>query len=275
MERVALGSHPQGLAVSPNGRLLLATTVDGSVAVLSLPGKTVALKEHVKLSEGRLSGVSFTHDGRAALVGLRDEQGIVVLDVDVDKVSTARERVTSGIAPYAIDVSGDGRWAVVGNAGLAGLKSPGKLFGDADSFTLIDVSRRPFRAVQHVTVLSVPEEVAISPDGRWIAVQAMDGSNLTADNPARRGKGRLILFEVRGRSAVQVGDLPAGKAGSGGRLHRRQPAGHRPVQRGAPTGGVRRERRDAARHRRPHPDSWRPGVDPLATRLIGRIFRSI
>jgi len=55
------------------------------------------------------------------------------------------------------------------------------------------VSRRPFRAVRHVTVPSIPEGVAISPDGRWVAVQAMDGSNLTPDNPGRRDRGRVLL----------------------------------------------------------------------------------
>ena len=61
------------------------------------------------------------------------------------------ERVSTGIGPYSIDVSGDGKWAVVGNAGLGGLAgrtSP----GDADLVTLIDVSKRPFRAAQHLTV---------------------------------------------------------------------------------------------------------------------------
>jgi hypothetical protein len=155
VELIELGSHPQAVAISPDGRLLLAATVSGNVAVLSIEGKAVTLKELIKLSQRQLGGVSFTHDGKAALVALRDEQGIVVLDVDGDKVTTDRERVSTGLAPYAIDVSSDGRWAVVGNVGLAGLANPGRLFGDADSFTLSDVSRRPFRAVQHVTVPSM------------------------------------------------------------------------------------------------------------------------
>ena len=210
-----LGSHPQGLAVSPDGRLLLAATLGGDVAVLGINGNAVSLKEKVKLSEKRLSGVSFTHDGKAALVGLRDEQGLVVLDIDGDKVTTERERVAAGVAPYAIDISSDGKWAVVGNAGLAGLANPGKLFGDADTITLIDVARRPFRAVQHITVPAIPEGVALSPDGRWIAVHAMDGSNLPADNPGRHARGRVLLFAIRDGVAVPTADLPGGEAGQG------------------------------------------------------------
>ena len=215
IEQVEVGHHPQGLAINREGNLLLAATVGGTLAVLTIDGKRFALQEQIALSEKRLSGVSFTADGKAALVALRDEQGLVVLDVDGQSVTTERERVTTGVAPYAIDVSSDGRWAVVGNVGLPGLAKPGKLYGDADSFTLIDVSKRPFRAVQHVTVPSIPEGIAISPDGRWIAVQAMAGSQLPPDNPGWQAQGRVLLFEIRAGRAEPVADLPAGVAGQG------------------------------------------------------------
>lgn len=213
--RVDIGAHPQGLAINPEGSLLLATTLDGTVAVLGIDGRNVDLRQQLKIADSRLSGVSFTHDGTAALVALRDEQGVVVLDVVDGSVSTARDRITTGIAPYAIDVSSDGKWAVVGNAGLAGLVNPGQLYADADSFTLVDVSRRPFRAVRHVTVPSVPEGVTISPDGRWIAVQAMDGSNLPPDNPGHMPHGRVVLFENRDGDVVKRAELPSGEAAQG------------------------------------------------------------
>ncbi|MET0639946.1 MAG: hypothetical protein ABWZ19_08040 [Hyphomicrobium sp.] len=215
IDKVEVRHHPQGLAINRDGNLLLAATVGGTVAVLKIDGKKLKLVDEVKIGDRRLAGVSFTHDGTAALVALRDEQGIVVLDVAGDKLSTTRERVSTGIAPYAIDISSDGRWAVVCNAGLAGLANPGKLYGDADTCTLIDVSKRPFRAVQHLTVPSIPEGVAISPDGRWIAVQAMDGSNLTPDNPGHHARGRVLLFEIRNGQALPVADLPGGVAAQG------------------------------------------------------------
>ena len=81
--------------------------------------------------------------------------------------------------------------------------------------TLIDVSKRPFRAVQHFTVPSIPEGVAISPDGKWIAVQSMDGSNLTEDNPGRHPRGRVLLFAIRDGQAIKTSDLPGGEAGQG------------------------------------------------------------
>jgi DNA-binding beta-propeller fold protein YncE len=214
-DQVDVRHHPQGLAINREGNLLLAATVGGTVAVLKIEGKQLKLIDEVKIGDRRLAGVSFTHDGKAALAALRDEQGIVVLDVAGDKVSTTRECVSTGVAPYAIDISSDGCWAVVCNAGLAGLANPGKICGDADTCTLIDVSKRPFRAIQHVTVPSIPEGVAISPDGKWIAVQAMDGSNLPPDNPGYHARGRLLLFEIRNGQAVPVADLPTGVAAQG------------------------------------------------------------
>lgn len=213
--RIDVGHHPQGLAINRDGTLLLAATLGGRVAVLAIDGKTVTLKDQLRVGEKRLAGVTFTHDGSAALVALRDEQGIMVLDVEGRTVTSRRERVATGVAPYAIDISGDGRWAVAGNVGLAGLADPGTLAGDADSFTLIDVSRRPFRAVQHVTVPALPEGVALSPDGRWVAVQAMDGSNLPPGSPGRREIGRVLLFAIRDGRAVPAADLPGGAAGQG------------------------------------------------------------
>lgn len=215
IEKIDIGAHPQGLAINGAGDLLLAATLSGTVAVLEIDGDKVRLKDQLSLSDHRLSGVSFTHDGMAALVALRDEQGVVVLDVKDGQVSTARDRVTTGVAPYSVDVSSDGKWAVVGNAGLAALVNPGQLYADADTFTLIDVSRRPFRAVQHVTVPSIPEGIGISPDGRWIAVQAMDGSGLAPDNPGFNPRGRVLLFEIRDGEAVMRSELPSGTASQG------------------------------------------------------------
>jgi len=215
--KVELGAHPNGLSVNPQGTLLLAAALDGTVKVVSISGKDLKLADTIKVGEKRLSGVTFTHDGKAALVGLRDEGGVAVLDVDGETVKLASERVSTGIAPYAIDISSDGHWAAVGNAGQAGLAGR-TAPGDADVVTLIDVSKRPFRAVQHVTVPSVPEGVALSPDGKWLAVQCLNGSNLTPNDPGpgRQKLGRVVLFSIGNDGSVtKAGDLPSGEAGQG------------------------------------------------------------
>lgn len=214
--RIDVAGNPQGLAVNRAGTLLLAATTAGSVAVLAIDERTVTLQAELAVGKGRLAGLAITPDGRAALVAKRDEQGLAVLDIDGDRVTLSRERVSAGVAPYAIDVSSDGRYAIVGNVGLAGLAGDaGTLAADVDSVTLIDISRRPFRAVDHAAVPSLPEGVAISPDGRFVAVHAMDGSNLTPDNPGRRACGRLVLFAIDAGKLVRRASVPAGAAGQG------------------------------------------------------------
>lgn len=214
--RVSLPAHPQALAINRAGTLLLATDLAGSVQAFRIRNRSISLVSSLQLSKGRLSGVSITPDGKSALVGLRDEGGVEVLDIDGEKVSPARVRLSTGIAPYSIDVASNGRLAVVGNVGLAGLApTDSMLTADADSITLVDISKRPYRAIQHLTVPSVPEGVAISPDGKWIAVQCMDGSNQKVDHPARKARGKLVLFEVRNDEAARVGELPAGESSQG------------------------------------------------------------
>src|SRR5438046_2698067 len=81
---------------------------DGVVKVLSIEGKKVTLIDHVKVGERRLSGISFTHDGKAAIVALRDENGAAVLSVEGTTVKLTNERISTGVSPYAVDVSSDG-----------------------------------------------------------------------------------------------------------------------------------------------------------------------
>src|SRR5205823_3016271 len=107
-------------------------------------------------------------------------------------------------------------WAVIGNTGVTGMAGlQGRTVGDADVVTLVDVSQRPFRAVQQISVLSTPEGVAISPDGRWIVASCMAGSNLTADNPGRNKIGKLQLFEIQNGWASKVNEIPSGEAAQG------------------------------------------------------------
>lgn len=215
--RVEIGAHANGIAVNPQGTLLLAAALDGTVKVLTIEGQGLSLAGEMRLSGRRLGSVTFTHDGAAALVSLREDGGLAVLAIYGKTVTDTKERVSSGVAPYTIDVAGDGHWAVVSNVGLNGLQGfPGaSSAGDADSIALVDVSRRPFRTVQYLTVPSIPEGVAISPDGHWIAVQVMNGSNLTPANPGRRARGVVILYRIEEGLVSLVNAVPGGEAAQG------------------------------------------------------------
>ncbi len=107
--KVEIGAHPNGLAINPRGDLLIAAATDGTVRVVTISGKELKLADTIKVGEKRLSGASFTHDGKAALVALRDEGGLAVLDVEGQSVTLSKERISTGIGPYNIDISSDGK----------------------------------------------------------------------------------------------------------------------------------------------------------------------
>jgi DNA-binding beta-propeller fold protein YncE len=207
--KVDVGAHPNGLAINREGTLLLAAAHDGTVKVLAIEGKNVKPIDSVKVGDKRMAGISFTHDGKAAIVALRDENGAAVLSVDGMTVKLTNERISTGVNPYAVDVSSDGRWAVIGATGT------GRTVDDADVVTLVDVSKRPFRAAQQISVPATPEGVAISPDGRWIAVASMAGSNLLATDPGRHKLGVVALYAIKEGQATKVNELPGGEATQG------------------------------------------------------------
>jgi len=165
--------------------------------------------EQVKVSDKRLSGISFTTDGKAAIVALRDENGAAVLSVDGATVKNTGEKISTGVNPYAVDISSDGQWAIIGNTGT------GRSVADADVVTLVNVSKRPFRAVQQISVPATPEGVAISPDGKWIAVSSMAGSNLLATDADRQKLGKVVLYAIKDGMATMVNELPGGEAAQG------------------------------------------------------------
>ena len=62
---------------------------------------------------------------------------------------------------------------------------------------------------------SFPEGVALSPDGRYIVVNSMDGSNLTPDNPGRNKLGKVVLYEIRDGWAEKVNEVAGGEGSQG------------------------------------------------------------
>ena len=66
--RIELGTHPQGIAIDRSGKLALVANVDGSVSILRIDGTNVTLDGNLKIGKKRLAGISFTHDGKHALV---------------------------------------------------------------------------------------------------------------------------------------------------------------------------------------------------------------
>ena len=206
INRLAMGRGPGGVSINRKGDLaLVAHPSDGTVSVLTIEGKTVKQAGTVKIGDerSRVSDVVISPGGRWALVSKRGQGTAAILSIDGTKVEYTKRDVTTGSNPNTLDISSDGKFAVVANQGQGG--------GNIDSVTLVDMTAPQIRAVEHVTVGQAPEGISISPNGQWLAVAVRDGSNLSKKSPFFAEHGKLLLFSLAGGKLTKVAEALTGK----------------------------------------------------------------
>jgi DNA-binding beta-propeller fold protein YncE len=202
---VEVGAQPTGIAITPDGKLaLVANRSDGTVSVLTIDGTAVTRTDTLKLGDEKSgpSGVAITPDGKTALVTRDGDHLVTVLSIEGGRVELARRDITTGLRPYGVAVSPSGRLAVVANLGRGA--------GDTDTLSVIDLSRRPYRAVETLSVGQTPEGLAFSHDGRFLAVVVMNGSNKPKASPFFNDAGKLLVLRVDGLRLVAVAEAPIG-----------------------------------------------------------------
>ena len=201
------GRGASGVSFNRTGTLaLVANRMEGTISVFTVSGKAVAAAGKVDLAapESGPSHVVFSADGRMALVTRNTDSLISILSVNGAAVEYTKRDFAAGLRPYSIDVSPDGAIAVVGHVGAG----PS---GGADTVSVIDLASSPPRTVDHVSVGPTAEGVAMSPDGRYVAVTVMDGTNLPQASPFFKPSGRLTILAVKGRTLARAAEAPVGK----------------------------------------------------------------
>jgi len=253
---------PSNIAISPDGKLAI---VANSIRI-DPPGSDKYVPESyahiVDLSVrpprvvGRVktglqpSGVSFTPDGKLALVANRADGTISVLAIDGLNVSLADSVKISAPAGEVSDVAitPDGKMALASVRSLGYLAalniSGGKVtlqprkitaFGqpyrvivtpdgklaitaghgygngrDEDCVSIVDLTANPLRTIDYVTIGSAPESCEISPDGMLLAAVVMDGSNTPASDPLHSEFGLLTILKRQGNTFVASQRLKTG-----------------------------------------------------------------
>ena len=209
VQRLRAGAGATTVRMSPDGTLaLVANRFAGTVSVFTIVDRRLTPASTIQVGAGSMpSGIAFTGDGKAALVTRNGDHQVMVLDIDRRTVTPDPRPITTGVAPYTIDTSPDGAWAAVGNMGRGD--------GDADTVSLIDLSVRPFRTVQTVTVGRSPEGLRWAPDGRFLAVATQEGTTKPAGNPFLGEKGRLAMYELADRRLRLTAEAPIGRWSQG------------------------------------------------------------
>ncbi len=205
-----VGEGPSGVSFSPDGKLaLVANRGGGTISVLTVSGKTVAVAGSVDLGNPKSgpSGVAFLPDGKRALVTRDGDHRVSVLDVDGAKVTDSKKYMVGGIRPYSLSVSPKGDVAVFGNQGGGQ--------GDTDIINVIDLKQNPPRIVDAIAVGQTPEGVFMSPDGAFVAVTVMNGSQRPKSHQAYNDHGLIKMFRVDGTKLTFLTEAKVGRWGQG------------------------------------------------------------
>jgi len=190
--------------VSPNGTLaLIANRTEGTVSVFTVKDKRLTAVGKVDTGNPKSlpSAVVFVDDQNALLTRGGDNM-VNVLHIDGTNVTIDARPITTGIAPYTMDINGAHTLVAVSNMGRGD--------GDEDSISLIDVKAKPYRVVGTFGVPSGPEPMKFSPDGKFLAVGAQYGSTKPASHPFHHDNGLVGLYAVDGQTLRKVAQAPVG-----------------------------------------------------------------
>jgi DNA-binding beta-propeller fold protein YncE len=199
------GKGAAGISVNRQGTLaLVANRSEGTVSVFSISGKTVTPVGKVTIADEKAATAhaAITPDGKMALVTRDGDHKISVLKIDGTNVEYTKRDINAGLRPYGVDVSSKGDFAAVANIGVGQ--------GDADTVSLIDVRATPPRVVETISVGQTPEGIKVSPDGRYVAVVVMNGSNKAKDSPFYADNGKLVILRAANMKLTKVAEAPIG-----------------------------------------------------------------
>lgn len=201
------GSGASGVSINLAGTLaLVANRIEGTVSIFTIAGRTLTPAGKVDLGapESGPCHVAFTRDGRLALVTRNNDSLISILQIDGSRVTYTKRDFAAGLKPYSIQMSPTAPLAVVAHVGAGPT-------GSADVLSIVDLSVEPPRAVEHAAVGPVAEGIAISHDGKYVAVTVMNGTNAPKGSPLFNPSGRLRVYAVAPRSLTPVAEAPLGR----------------------------------------------------------------
>jgi DNA-binding beta-propeller fold protein YncE len=252
---------PQSVAIAPDESIALVTaafkkdpadpkknTPDNKLAVIDLKASPPKVIQTLEVGTGP-AGVSFSPDGKLALVANRGGGTVSVLSVEGKalKVIGSIDFGNPKSGPSHVAFLPDGKRALVTRDGdhrisilsvdgskvedtkrymvanvrpysisisskgdVAVLTNQGGGQGDLDAISVIDLKRKPPRVVDHITVGQTPEGAGMSPDGAYVAVTVQNGSQRLKNHPSYNDHGLVKVFRVEGAKLTLVAEAKVG-----------------------------------------------------------------
>ena len=197
--------QPSGLSINPAGTLaLIANRAGKSLSVLSIHGTDVKITDTIDMGD-EVSAVVFTPDGKHALATKNAANKVALLDVDGDKVTYTKRDLLVEVFPYNIVMSPKGTVALTADNGNNGSSD-----GNVDTVSVIDLTAKPVRVVDHITVPDSPEGLAFSPNGKLAVAVCATGSNKSKDEFFYHPHGVVTVLRVDGTKVTRLNDVEVG-----------------------------------------------------------------
>jgi DNA-binding beta-propeller fold protein YncE len=208
IDTLHVGKRPSGMAINAAGTMALVTNRDdGTISVLSINGREVKVADTVTIGTpaDNVSAVAITPDGKRALATKPAANKIALLSIDGDKVSYDKRDLPTGIFPYNVAITPNGKLALTVDNGNGGGSD-----GNAKTASVIDLEANPVRVIDHITVGDSPEGLAISPKGNLAVTVEARGSNQPKTSWFYHPGGAISVLRIDGKKVTRVGEVTVG-----------------------------------------------------------------
>lgn len=214
VQTVHAGPGASGVSINRAGTLaLVASTGDDTISIFAIAGGRLTPAGKVQLeAKSRPTDVAFAPDGKSALVVAQAAGRLLGLKVDGRNVTLSGRDYVPGVQPYGVVFSPDGKFAYNTNLGGRPVPAgtPPRAPGDGPRIGTISSVDLASGAVNSVDVGQIPEHVALSADGRYIAAVVANGSAAAKDAPGYHPYGLLQVYRVQGGSITPVAEAHSG-----------------------------------------------------------------
>ena len=154
----------------------------------------------------QLSAVAITPDGKRALVVKAAANKAALLDIDGTTVTYKGYDMTTGVFPYNVQITPDGKLGLVNNNGNGGASD-----GQVDTVAVIDMEMNPPRVVDQVVVGDGPEGLAVSPAGGYAASIILNGvGNVPKTAFFHHEHSYVSLLKIDGKKVRKVSETELG-----------------------------------------------------------------
>ena len=211
IDTLIVGKQPSGLAISHKGDLaLVANRAGKSVSVLSIQSGSVKIMGEVALPNPA-AAVALTPDGKRGFVVFNTVNKVGVLAIDGTRVTyDPAMDIPAGLNPYNVDVTPDGKFAIVSSTGAGA--------NNGDAVMAIEATGAHPHVSQLTTPGSGPEGLTISPNGKWAVTPLLLGTGAKQSDWFYTKTGAAALISIGGQgqltpvNTLKLGGLPEGVA---------------------------------------------------------------